>query len=114
MFIHYIIYFMVSGVANANKTYGKIDVSAPANVGGQVTFTITMQRNCSQNDSWHYTINETKQLFHYDDSTTLIRKDKNTYTLTLKNATLTYHKSNISFGCDNIPVDTVTLEFRGK
>jgi len=108
-------YIVVSAVANAKEAYGKIDVSAPAIVGGQVTFRITMMMNCSHTDNWHYTIgNISKQLFHVDNSTTIIRKDKNTYTLTLKNATSTYHKSNISFVCGQIPIDTVTLDLRGK
>jgi len=105
---------MVLGVANANEAYGKIDVSVPAIVGGPVTFTITMQGNCSQYDNWHYTIQNSKQFFHNDDNTTIIRKDKNTYTLTLNNATSTYHKSNISFVCYRIPKDTVTLDLIGK
>ena len=105
---------MVSGIANANEAYGKIVVSAPAIEGGPVTFTITMQRNCSQYDNWHYTAKNSTQLFHNDDNTTIIRKDKNTYTLTLNNATSTYHKSNISFVCYRIQKDTVTLDLIGK
>ena len=107
-------YIMVSGLAYANKADGKIDVSAPAIVGGQVTFTITMQRNCSQYDNWYYTIYDTKQMFHDDNNLTIIRKDKNTYRLTLNNATSTYHKSNISFVCDQILIDTVTLDLISK
>jgi len=109
-----IMYIMVSGVANANKADGKIDVSAPAIAGGQVTFTITMQRNCSGKDNWHYTVQNARQLFHDDNNTVIIRKDTNTYTLTVKNATSTYHKSNISFVCDKFTLDTVTLDFSGK
>ena len=105
---------MVSGVANANEDYGKIVVSAPAIEGRPVTFTITMQRNCTQNDNWHYTIQNSTQLFHNDDNTTIIQKNKNTYTLTLNNASSTYHKLNISFVCDRIPIDTVTLNLIGK
>jgi len=67
---------MVSGLANANDAYAKISVSAPAILGEQITFTITMQRNCSQYDNWHYTIQNSTQLFHNDDNTTIIRKDK--------------------------------------
>jgi len=105
---------MVSGVANANEAYEKIDISAPAIVGGQVTFTISMQRNCSQYDNWHYTINKTTQLFQDGNNTITIRNDKNTYTLTLKNATSTYHKLNISFVCDKNTTDTVSLDLRGE
>jgi len=104
---------MVSGAANANEAYEKIDVSAPAIVGGQVTFRITMQRNCSHSDTWNYTIQHANQLFH-DDNSTIIRKDKNTYTLTLKNATSTFHKLKISFVCDQNTIDTVMLDLRGR
>ena len=104
---------MVSGVSNSNIAYGKIDVSAPVIEGGPVTFTITMQRNCSHYENWHFTIQNSKQLFHDDNNTTIIRKDKNTYTLTLNIATSTLHKLNISFVCDRIQIDTVTLDFRG-
>jgi len=109
---------MVSCFANEKDAYGKIYFSAPAILGGQVTFTITMQRGCSQYDNWYYTLyysnSYTKQMFHDDNNTTIIRNDKNTYTLTLNNATSTYHKSNISFVCDQIPIDTVTLDLIGK
>ena len=113
-YTHVHVYSMVSDVADASKTYGKIDVSAPAIVGGQVTFTITMQRGCSQFDNWHYTFQKTKQIFHDDGNTVVIRKNENTYTLTLKNATSAYHKLNITFQCHQNPTDTATLELIGK
>jgi len=105
---------MVSDVADTSKTYGKVDVSVPAIIGGQVTFTITMQRGCSHFDNWHYTFKNTKQIFHEDGNTVDIKKNNNTYTLTLKNATSTYHKSNITFQCHQNQTDTVTLELIGK
>jgi len=105
---------MVSGAANANEAYEKIVVSAPAIEGGQVTFTITMQRNCLHNDTWHYTFQNAKYWFYGDGNTTIIREDKNTYTLTLKNVSSTYHKSNISFVCDQKTIDTVTLDLISK
>ena len=63
---------MVSGFANANEAYGKIVVTAPAILGGQVTFTITIQ-NCSH-ENWHYTFTGSTELFYDDANTTIIRE----------------------------------------
>jgi len=109
-----IIYRIVLGVAEASEAYGKIYVSAPTILGGQVTFTIKMQRNCSHTDNWQYSYSLAKQVFYNDGKTTIIRKDNNTYTLTIKNATSNDHKSNIWFVCDQIPIDNVTLDLIGK
>jgi len=105
---------MFSDVADASEAYEKVDVSAPAILGGQVTFTITMQKNCSHPFSWQFTFRNATEVFYDDGNTIIIRKDKNTYTLTLMNATSNYHKSNITFICDQIPIDTVTLDLIGK
>jgi len=105
---------MFSDVADASEAYEEVDVSAPAILGGQVTFTITMQKNCLQPLSWQYTFRNATKVFYNDGNTITIRKDNSTYTLTLKNATSNYHKSNITFICDQIPIDTVTLDLIGK
>jgi len=101
---------MFSDVADASEAYEKVVVSAPAILGGQVTFTITMQKNCLHPLSWQYTFRNATKVFYNDGNTITIRKDNSTYTLTLKNATSNYHKSNITFVCDQIPIDTVTLD----
>jgi len=58
-----------SGVADVIEAYGKIDVSAPAIVGGQVIFTITMLKNCSHTDNWQYTINNKTSVYNVDEET---------------------------------------------
>ena len=60
-------------------------------------------------------------MFYSEDNAIIIenstRKVKTTYTLTLMNATSTYHNTNISFYCHSEsqdPVDTVTLDLISK
>jgi len=87
-------------------------------LGGQVTFTITLNRTCSQTD-WHYKCGNANQLFYPEDNAIIIENTtgnvNTTYTLTLMKATSTYHKTNISFHCGSEdPVDTVRLDLIGK
>jgi len=111
----------ILNVLGASDVYGKIDVSKPAIFGGQVTFTITLNRTCSLND-WQYTFGHAKEIFYADNTTITMKvnttgKVNNTYTLTLMNATSTYHNTNISFFCHSEsqdPVDTVTFHLIGK
>ena len=105
--------FAFLGVADASDAYGKIDVSVPAIFGGRVTFTITLQRTCPFYN-WKYSFQNAWQMFYDDDESTVLDKVNTTYMLTLKNATSTYHQSNISFLCDVYTVDTVTLELISK
>jgi len=112
----------IVNVAGASDVYGKIDVSNPAILGGQVTFAITLNRTCSNYTgkyNWQYTLQNIKQVFYPEDNVIIIEnttgKVNTTYTLTLMNATSTYHKTNISFYCDSgVLVDTVTLDLIGK
>ena len=103
--------------ADASDVYDTIDVSDPASLGGRVTFTIMLKRTCSQS-KWQYRLGNANQVFIEDTTIIIVNKTgkvNNTYTLTLMNATSTYHKTNISFYCDSqVPVDTVTLNLIGK
>ena len=105
--------FAYLGVAYAKEVYGKIDVSYPVLIGGQVTFKITLQRTCQQYGNWQLTFQGTRQMF-YNGKETTIMKVNTTYILTLKNATSTYHRSDILFLCDGKMVDIVTLDLVGK
>ena len=101
-------------VAGESDVYGRIDVSKPAILGGRVTFTLTLNRTCSQ-QYWQYPYRNTNQVFHYEENTIDIGEFNNTFTLTLINAMSTYHKTNISFYCDSdVPLDTVRLDLIGK
>jgi len=109
--------YHILDAADASDVYDTIDVSDPAILGGRVTFTIMLKRTCSQS-KWQYRLGNANQVFIEDTTIIIVNKTgkvNNTYTLTLMNATSTYHKTNISFYCDSqVPVDTVTLNLIGK
>ena len=114
-------YIILADVADASDGYDKIDVSETAILGGRVTLTITLKTTCSVAYNWRYTFQNAPQMFHADNAT-IIEKVNYTeivnttyrYTLTLMNAKSDY-KTNISFYCDSeVPVDTVTLDLKGK
>jgi len=112
-------YIILADVADASDGYDKIDVSEPAFLGGRVTLTITLRKTCLVAHYWQYAFQNANQVFSADNATIIEKVNytervNTTYTLTLMNATSDY-KTNISFYCaSEVPIDTVTLDLKGK